>query len=231
MQAFRLVKSLLLPTRIFAITIIGTLTPPSPIVAPATGNVANTEAANKESSNGPTPTPPSLLTPTPTRDGMSPIVGNLGVATGQANIGEDRPSGGPRGIDGLDNGCYMNSVLQIIAALYADKVQGSPLEEIDQKINNSEGEAVKQADVQSFVDKLPEGDAKKMANSGRQEDTSEFILLLNVGCPFLESYESIMENFYKLHDDLLYHEKVNNPEVHPMLIIEFDQSIVGNLTR
>ncbi|WP_339044228.1 ubiquitin carboxyl-terminal hydrolase family protein [Cardinium endosymbiont of Tipula unca] len=193
------------------------LTPPSPTVAtPATGNAGNTEAPNGESSNGPTPTPPF----TPTGDAEIPIVENSGRTDDQAKTGEDGPSGGPRGIDGLNNGCYMNSVLQIIAALYADKVQGSPLKEIVQKINNSEGEAVKQADVQAFVDRLPEGEAKNMASSDNQEDTSEFINRLNGNYKFLETYDSSIQLFIKDSDGKT-RSKTRLKEQNDMLLVGF----------
>ncbi|CAH2560198.1 ubiquitin carboxyl-terminal hydrolase family protein [Cardinium endosymbiont of Oedothorax gibbosus] len=119
--------------------------------------------------------------------GVSSGSASSDVSSGSASSALSPPPA-PTAFAGLPNimgkTCYMNAVLQIIAALYADKVQ-TPLKDIITKINTTH-QPLKEEDIMLFIRSLPEEKAKKMAISGRQQDAEEFISPLNSLYKFLD---------------------------------------------
>ncbi|MCT4697119.1 MAG: ubiquitin carboxyl-terminal hydrolase family protein [Candidatus Cardinium sp.] len=77
------------------------------------------------------------------------------------------------GLENLGSTCYMNAALQVIAALYPEEAQNSPLEGLVNKINAGPGVLSRDV-IKGFVARFPEA-ALEMVCSVRQHDVDEFI--------------------------------------------------------
>lgn len=231
MQPVRLVKSLLSLTGIVAMIGISCMMlggacsrparisrPPSPYSTKASNNVPiveTSEVPTIEDSSGSIPAPPS--SPVSTVDSNSPpIPGNSEVPSqSQGNVYNNMPQSTTkapiRGITNVGATCYMNSVLQIIAALYEDKAKDSPLKEMIQEINSSGGKAIDTAYVEQFINILP-APTKEMEKYRKQHDASEFMQHLNDNFNFLENYNTSKCTFIKNEHQKIYYKEDQVPQ-------------------
>lgn len=171
---------------------------PKPSTAPITPPTAPIDETDADNLDGATE---SLHSETSSSSGVSSgssYSGNSsdgsypGNSSGYASSSSSSSSGldtppSPTDFAGLPNSgntCYMNAVLQIIAALYKDEAKNSPsLIKLINKINTThnplDGSNITE------LNSLPEK-AREMATSRQQQDPDEFIYALE-GRDFLES--------------------------------------------
>ncbi|WP_419241854.1 hypothetical protein [Cardinium endosymbiont of Nabis limbatus] len=99
-----------------------------------------------------------------------------GASSGSSYSEEPPVATDPRPFAGLANlgsTCYMNAVLQVIAALYEDEAKGRCLDDLITKIN-SPGKPLSEDYIRKYIERFPQA-TKDFVNLGEQQDSDEFI--------------------------------------------------------
>uniref|UniRef100_UPI001FAA1F6C ubiquitin carboxyl-terminal hydrolase family protein n=2 Tax=Candidatus Cardinium TaxID=273135 RepID=UPI001FAA1F6C len=165
-----------------------------------------------------------------------------GFSSGSSSSGSYTPSTPPppppstptpfAGLTNVVNSCYMNAVLQVIAALYSDSVKHQYLKTLIEEINNGHRPLGKdrmervRTELLQLIDKTVDW-------ADKQQDVDEFLLLLHqkLNYPFLQSFntfERTIISVTKNHDCCNYYKQISQGPYN-LLYVNFPESCVGTL--
>lgn len=101
----------------------------------------------------------------------------------------------PAGIPNTDGSCYINAVLQVIAAFYGQEVKAyanRALRAIIEKINHTSHSSIPEADIKLFKNSLPKATQKPSPHGG---DPVQFLDALHTLSPFLPEITATIRIF------------------------------------